>query len=83
MEIEAPLGEIGHRRPYVVSTVHSSRVRSAEDREQLRRLTSDMDRLIAFYERIFDAQVQSVAARYFGDDQLSVGILRPLPPDPI
>jgi zinc protease len=26
-------------------------------------------------------QVKSVAARYFGDDQLSVGILRPLPPD--
>ena len=41
------LGEIGLRRPYVVSTVHSSRVRSAEDREQLRRLTPDMDRLIA------------------------------------
>ena len=29
------LGEIGHRRPFVVSTVHSSRVRAAEDREQL------------------------------------------------
>lgn len=28
------------------------------------------------------AQVQSVAARYFGDDQLTVGVLRPLPPDP-
>ena len=41
------LGEVGHRRPYVVSTVHSSRVRSAEDREQLRRLTPQMDRLIA------------------------------------
>ncbi len=41
------LGAIGHRRPYVVSTVHSSRVRSAEDREQLRRLTPHMDRLIA------------------------------------
>ena len=41
------LGEIGHRRPYVVSTVHSSRVRSAEDREQLRRLTPHMDLLIA------------------------------------
>ena len=41
------LGEIGHRRPYVVSTVHSSRVRSAEDREQLRRLTPHMDQLIA------------------------------------
>jgi glycosyltransferase involved in cell wall biosynthesis len=41
------LGEVGHRRPYVVSTVHSSRVRTAEDREQLRRLTPSMDRLIA------------------------------------
>ena len=27
-------------------------------------------------------QVKSVAARYFGDDQLTVGILRPLPLDP-
>ena len=41
------LGAIGRRRPYVVSTIHSSRVRSAEDREQLRRLTPHMDRLIA------------------------------------
>jgi glycosyltransferase involved in cell wall biosynthesis len=37
----------GYPRPYVVSTVHSSRVRSAEDREALRRLTPSMDRLIA------------------------------------
>ena len=41
------LGAIGHRRPYVVSTVHSSRVRSLEDREMLRALTPEMDRLIA------------------------------------
>ncbi|HSK52732.1 MAG TPA: glycosyltransferase [Clostridia bacterium] len=41
------LGEVGHRRPYVVSTIHSSRVRTTEDREQLRRLTPSMDRLIA------------------------------------
>jgi glycosyltransferase involved in cell wall biosynthesis len=41
------LAAIGRRRPYVVSTIHSSRVRSAEDREQLRRLTPHMDRLIA------------------------------------
>ncbi len=34
-------------RPYVVSTVHSSRVRSEEDRVLLRRLTPSMDRLIA------------------------------------
>jgi glycosyltransferase involved in cell wall biosynthesis len=41
------LGEAGHRRPYVVSTVHSSRVRSAEDRALLRALTPSMDHLIA------------------------------------
>ena len=41
------LGEIGRKRPYIVGTVHSSRVRSAEDRDQLRRLTPYMDRLIA------------------------------------
>jgi glycosyltransferase involved in cell wall biosynthesis len=41
------LGEIGHRRPYVVSTVHSSRIRSEEDRAMLRLLTPHMDQLIA------------------------------------
>ena len=41
------LANAGHRRPYVVSTVHSSRVRSAADRETLRALTSEMDQLIA------------------------------------
>jgi glycosyltransferase involved in cell wall biosynthesis len=41
------LAEVGHRRPYVVSTVHSSRVRSEEDREMLRVLTPHMDQLIA------------------------------------
>jgi glycosyltransferase involved in cell wall biosynthesis len=41
------LGEIGHRQPYVVSTVHSSRVRSEEDRQTLRDLTPHMDQLIA------------------------------------
>ncbi|MFL5777849.1 MAG: glycosyltransferase family 4 protein [Chloroflexota bacterium] len=41
------LGQVGHRRPYVVSTVHSSRVRSAEDRQDLRELTPQMDRLVA------------------------------------
>ncbi|HEY0443961.1 MAG TPA: glycosyltransferase, partial [Candidatus Limnocylindrales bacterium] len=41
------LAEVGHRRPYVVSTVHSSRIRSAADRELLARLTPQMDRLIA------------------------------------
>jgi glycosyltransferase involved in cell wall biosynthesis len=41
------LANAGHRRPYVVSTVHSSRVRSAADRETLKALTSEMDQLIA------------------------------------
>jgi glycosyltransferase involved in cell wall biosynthesis len=42
----------GHRRPYVVSTVHSSRVRSADDRELLRQLTPQMDQLIAVSQSI-------------------------------
>ena len=40
------LGEAGHRRPWVMSTVHSSRVRSGEDQEELRRLTASMDHLV-------------------------------------
>ncbi|HEX2754961.1 MAG TPA: glycosyltransferase [Candidatus Limnocylindrales bacterium] len=46
------LGESGRRRPYIVSTVHSSRVRSHEDRELLRRLTPEMDQLIAVSKSI-------------------------------
>ena len=42
----------GDRRPYVVSTVHSSRVRSAEDRDLIRRLTPSMDQLIAVSKSI-------------------------------
>lgn len=41
------LGEVGYRRPYVVATVHSSRIRSEEDRQMLRELTSHVDQLIA------------------------------------
>ena len=40
------LGEAGHRRPWVISTVHSSRVRSGEDQEELQRLTASIDHLI-------------------------------------
>ncbi|HSW19180.1 MAG TPA: pitrilysin family protein [Ramlibacter sp.] len=40
------------------------------------------DRLIERLRGVTAAQVQSVAQRYFGDDQLTVGVLRPLPPDP-
>jgi glycosyltransferase involved in cell wall biosynthesis len=46
------LESTGHRRPYVVSTVHSSRVRSAEDRDLIRRLTPSMDQLIAVSKSI-------------------------------
>jgi glycosyltransferase involved in cell wall biosynthesis len=48
------LGEVGRSRPYVVSTVHSSRVRSDEDRAVLRRLTPRMDRLIAVSRSIVE-----------------------------
>jgi len=40
------LGEKGCKRPGVISTVHSSRVRCVEDRQTLRQLTPLMDRLI-------------------------------------
>jgi glycosyltransferase involved in cell wall biosynthesis len=41
------LAETGRRRPYVVNTVHSSRIRPDEDRALLRRLTPKMDHLVA------------------------------------
>jgi glycosyltransferase involved in cell wall biosynthesis len=47
----------GYPRPAVLSTVHSSRIRPAEDREALRRLTPSMDRLIAVSRAI----VQKIA----------------------
>jgi glycosyltransferase involved in cell wall biosynthesis len=46
------LAEVGQRRPYVVSTVHSSRIRSEEDRQVLRDLTPHMDQLIAVSKMI-------------------------------
>ena len=46
------LGASGRRRPFVVSTVHSSRVRSDEDRDLIRRLTPRMDHLIAVSKAI-------------------------------
>jgi glycosyltransferase involved in cell wall biosynthesis len=42
----------GNPRPYLVSTVHSSRIRSADDRETLRCLTPEMDQLIAVSQAI-------------------------------
>ena len=41
------LTHAGRRRPFVVGTVHSSRIRSEEDRDLVRRLTPRMDHLIA------------------------------------
>jgi glycosyltransferase involved in cell wall biosynthesis len=41
------VAERGRRGPFVVGTVHSSRVRAPEDREILRRLTPRMDHLVA------------------------------------
>jgi len=40
------------------------------------------ERLIARLQAVTAEQVQAVAARYFGDDQMTAAILRPLPPDP-
>ncbi|MDD0839666.1 pitrilysin family protein [Curvibacter sp. HBC61] len=40
------------------------------------------ERLIKRLRQVTAAQVQSVAARYFGDDQLTVATLRPQPLDP-
>jgi zinc protease len=40
------------------------------------------DRLIDRLKAVTAQQVQAVAARYFGDDQLTVGTLHPLPRDP-
>ena len=40
------------------------------------------ERLIERLKAITGEQVKAVAAKYFGDDQLTVGVLRPLPRDP-
>jgi len=39
-------------------------------------------RIVEKLQAVTAAQVQAVAARYFGDDQLTVATLNPLPPDP-
>jgi zinc protease len=39
-------------------------------------------RIIERLQGVTAEQVQAVAAKYFGDDQLTVATLRPLPPDP-
>jgi glycosyltransferase involved in cell wall biosynthesis len=48
------LAEAGHRKPFVVSTVHSSRVRSGEDRAELVRLGQAIDHLIVVSRSIED-----------------------------
>ena len=40
------------------------------------------EQLIARLRKVTAAQVQTVAAKYFGDDQLTVALLRPQPPNP-
>ncbi|MES2400273.1 MAG: pitrilysin family protein [Pseudomonadota bacterium] len=40
------------------------------------------ERLIAKLRTVTSAEVQSVAARYFGDDQMTMATLIPQPPDP-
>jgi glycosyltransferase involved in cell wall biosynthesis len=46
------VAELGGRRPLVVGTVHSSRIRSDEDRDLVRSLTPRMDHLIAVSQAI-------------------------------
>ena len=41
------------------------------------------EKLIAHLRAITAEQVQSVAKRYFGEDQLTVAVLNPQPPDPL
>ena len=52
------LAEQGLPRPFVVGTVHSSRIRSSEDRALLRRLTPSMDLLIAVSRAIIAKLVE-------------------------
>ncbi|RIX73174.1 M16 family metallopeptidase, partial [Acidovorax cavernicola] len=40
------------------------------------------ERIVARLQAVTAAQVQAVAAKYFGDDQLTVATLRPLPSEP-
>jgi len=46
------LGEKGCKRPAVISTIHSSRIRCVDDRHALRQLTPLMDRLIVVSKAI-------------------------------
>jgi glycosyltransferase involved in cell wall biosynthesis len=46
------LGEKGCKRPAIISTIHSSRIRCVEDRQTIRQLTPLMDRLIVVSKAI-------------------------------
>ncbi|MDL2334547.1 MAG: glycosyltransferase [Chloroflexota bacterium] len=46
------LADVGLPRPYIVATVHSSRIRSDADKALMRRLTPSMDKLIAVSKAI-------------------------------
>src|SRR5664280_366307 len=46
------LGEMGCKRPAIISTIHSSRIRCVDDRVALRQLTPLMDRLIVVSKAI-------------------------------
>ena len=60
------LAEQGMARPYVLATVHSSRVRSLAERELLRALTPSMDRLIAVS--------RAIVAKLAGEGRASVPV---------
>ena len=53
------LERLGHPRPYIMGTVHSSRIRSDADKALLRRLTSSIDRLIVVSKAIVANAMQS------------------------
>ena len=58
------LATAGRRRPLVVGTVHSSRVRSDVDRDLVRRLTPRMDHLVAVSRAIVrSSRTRAVSAR--------------------
>ena len=67
------MAELGLPRPYVVGTVHSSRVRSEADRALMRRLTPHMDRLIAV-SRAIVAKIEAEGRTEAPVDQIYNGV---------
>ena len=67
------MAELGLPRPYVVGTVHSSRVRSEADRALMRRLTPHMDRLIAV-SRAIVAKIEAEGRTGAPVDQIYNGV---------